>query len=335
MLPTVTILIPVYNDSRSATLLLERLSAEAAGLPCRIGVLFVDDGSSVTEAAALPGPTAAIPQVEVLRLRRNLGHQRAIAVGLARLATGPRPDFVVVMDGDGEDDPATVGPLLAAAMAGDGHTVVFAQRLKRQDGIGFQAGYHLFRVLHLLLVGADVRVGNFSVLPAAVLDRVVGIAEIWNHYAAGVIHARLPVHLVPTVRGRRLAGQSKMNLPSLVMHGICALSVWSDVIVARLFLVVASMIALTVALLVGVVMTRLSAASLVPGWAAGATGILVVVMLLLGIVCLLMMLFVLGSRTAANFLPHRDWQDYVLPPVPPVGKEGTERSGGGEFRAQA
>jgi hypothetical protein len=328
MLPTVTILIPVYNDSRSATLLLERLSAEAARLLCRLGVLFVDDGSSVQDATALPGPTAAIPQVEVLRLRRNLGHQRAIAVGLARLAADSRPDFVVVMDGDGEDDPATIGPLLAAAMAGDGHTAVFAQRLKRHDGIGFLAGYRLFRVLHLLLVGADVQVGNFSVLPAAVLDRVVGIAEIWNHYAAGVIHARLPVRMVPTARSRRLAGQSKMNLPALVMHGICALSVWSDVIVARLFLVVAGLITLTLALLAGVVVARLSSAALVPGWAAGATGILVVVMLLLGVMCLLMALFVLGSRTAANFLPHRDWRDYVLPTVPLAGDGGGGRAAG-------
>jgi hypothetical protein len=105
-----------------------------------------------------------------------------------------------------------------------------------------------------------------------------------------------------------------MNLPALVMHGICALSVWSDVIVARLFLVVAGLITLTMGLLAGVVIARVSSVTLVPGWAAGATGILVVVMLLLGVMCLLMALFVLGSRTAANFLPHRDWRDYVLPP---------------------
>ena len=96
-------------------------------------------------------------------------------------------------------------------------------------------------------------------------------------------------------------------------------------IVARLFLVVAGMITLTVALLVGVVMVRLSAATLVPGWAAGATGILVVVMLLLGVVCLLMALFVLSSRTTANFLPHRDWRDYVLPPMQPAENEGGAR----------
>jgi hypothetical protein len=316
MLPAVTILIPVYDDSRSAAILLDRLSAEAARLPCRLSVLFVDDGSSAAEAALLPGATPAIPQVDVLHLRRNLGHQRAIAVGLGALAAGARPDFTVVMDGDGEDDPATLGPLLDAAFAGDDHTAVFASRLKRQDGLGFLAGYHAFRLMHLALVGRDVRVGNFSVLPLAVLDRVVGISEIWSHYAAGVLHARIPVTLVPTSRGSRLAGRSKMKLPALVTHGICALSVWSDAIVARLFLLVGGMVALALTLLAGVVATWLSRAAVVPGWIAAAVAAVLGVLLLAGVVCLLLALFVLGSRTAASVLPHRDWRDHVLPGPP-------------------
>jgi glycosyltransferase involved in cell wall biosynthesis len=313
MQPLVTILIPVFNDAASARMLLDRLAVEAARLPCRLAVLFVDDGSSADEAAALPGPTAALPLVDVLRLRRNLGHQRAIAIGLAALAAGPRPDFVVVMDGDGEDDPATIAPLLEAAAGGDGHTAVFAARLKRQEGPAFVVGYRMFRLLHLLLVGADVRMGNFSVLPVAVLDRVVGISEIWNHYAAGVVHARIPFRLVPTPRGRRLAGRSKMNLPALVLHGIGALSVWSDVIVARCFLVVALLLGATLTVLTGLVSLRVFAAWLVPAWATGLVGWLVVLLLLLGIVSLLLALFVLGSRNAMNVLPHRDWRDYVLP----------------------
>jgi len=313
MHPLVSILIPVYDDAASARLLLDRLAVEAVGLPCRLRVLFVDDGSCPAEAAALPGPTAALPRVEVLRLRRNLGHQRAIAVGLAALAAGERPDFVVVMDGDGEDDPATIAPLLAAATGGDGHTAVFAARLKRHEGAAFVIGYQLFRLLHRLLVGADVRMGNFSVLPAAVLDRVVGVSEIWNHYAAGVVHARIPIQFVPTDRGRRLAGRSKMNLPALVLHGICALSVWSDVIVARSFLVVGLVLGATLAALAGLVAVRLCAARLVPAWAMELGGWLVLLQLLLAIVGLLLALFVLGSRSAMNVLPHRDWRDYVLP----------------------
>lgn len=320
MPPAVTILIPVYDDSRSATLLLERLSAEAARFPCRLSVLFVDDGSSAAEAALLPGPTPAVPRVDVLHLRRTLGHQRAIAVGLASLAAGARPDFTVVMDGDGEDEPATLGPLLEAALAGDGHTAVFARRLKRQDGLGFLAGYHAFRLVHLTLVGRDVRVGNFSVLPLPVLDRVVGISGIWSHYAAAVLHARIPVVLVPTSRGRRLAGRSKMNLPALVAHGICGLSVWSDAIVARLFPLVGGMVVL--ALLVGAWGTRLPQAAAVPGWTAAAAAA-VVVMLLAGVACLLAALVVFGGRTAANVLPQRDWRDYVLPG--PTRTDGRDR----------
>jgi len=313
MPPVITILIPVYNDAQSATLLLEQLDRIAPRLPATLHVLFVDDGSLPSELAELPGPTVAIPTVEVLRLRRNLGHQRAIAIGLAAVAAGPQPDYVVVMDGDGEDDPATLPTLVQAALEGDGHTAIFAQRLKRHEGIGFLAGYRLFRMLHRLLVGADIGFGNFSCLPASLLDRITGITEIWNHYAAGVVHARIPIRLVPIARGQRLAGRSKMNLPALVMHGICALSVWSDVIVARLFLVVAGMLAVTFGMLVAVVAGRLATGALVPGWATGLVGILVVVVLLLGIICMLMALFVLGSRTATNFLPHRDWRDYVLP----------------------
>lgn len=312
---TVKLLIPVYEDSASARLLVEALDAEAARLPWRLSVLFVDDGSTPAEADALPGPTAAIPEIDVLRLRRNLGHQRAIAIGLAAIAAGPRPDIVVVMDGDGEDTPASLGPLVAEAVSRAGSAVVFARRLKRHDGIGFLAGYHGFRLLHRLLVGTDIAIGNFSAVPAALLDRVVGIAEIWNHYAAGVVHARIPVRLVPIERGRRLAGRSKMNLPALVMHGICALSVWSDLIVARLLLVGAAVMGATLVGLAAAACGAVVGMPRLPGWTPGFAGLLVLVVLLLGVICLLLALFMLGSRSGTTFLPHRDWRDHVLPPA--------------------
>jgi polyisoprenyl-phosphate glycosyltransferase len=312
--PEVMLLIPVFNDSESATLLLGQIAAEAQRLPYRLRVLFINDGSLPSEARSLPGHAPGLDKIDILHLRRNLGHQRAIAIGLAAVASEQDgPAYVVVMDGDGEDLPSTIGPLLEAAVEEGGEQAVFARRLKRHDGAGFMAGYHTFRFLHRLLVGRDISFGNFSVLPAGIIQRVVGISEIWNHYAAGVVHGRIPVRLVPTPRGRRLADRSKMNLPALVMHGISALSVWSDVIVARMFLLVATLLMITLALLAVVIVERFSFTSGIPGWAAGVAGILVVVVLLLGVVCLLLALFVLGSRSASSFLPHRDWRDYVLP----------------------
>jgi glycosyltransferase involved in cell wall biosynthesis len=320
--PLVTVVLPFFDDAASARLLVERLEAEVARIPGRFQVLFVDDGSRDAEVAALPGPTRFLPRVDVLRLRRNLGHQGAIAIGLAAVAAAPsaagspgpwvRPDFVVVMDADGEDDPATLPALLAPALAGTGEAAVFAGRLKRHDSIGFLAGYRSFRALHRLLVGEDIAVGNFSVLPAPVLDRVVGVAEIWRHYAAGVLHARIPVTIVPLERGRRLAGRSKMNLPALVLHGISALSVWSDVVAARLLIAVGGLFAMVVAASAGRVGIRLLAGAplseLVSGLVDGLPMLLVI-----GILCLLLALFVLGSRNASTVMPHRDWRDFVLP----------------------
>lgn len=310
--PTIVVCIPVFDDARTAGMLLDQLDDVAATLPCDLRILLVDDGSREAEWAALPGPTPRIPVVEVLRLRRNLGHQRAIAIGLSAIAAGADADFVVVMDGDGEDCPASLPTLLATAQA-DPSVAVFAERLRRHDGAGFMLGYHGFRLLHRALVGRDVKVGNFSILPRLVLDRVVGVSEIWNHFAAGVIHARIPLVTVPIARGRRLAGMSKMNLPALVMHGICALSVWSDVIVSRLFVIVAALLGGIAVALTAVVGIRLFTTAAIPGWATAAAGLLVIGGLLLGIVCLLLAMFVLGSRSAANFLPHRDWREYVLP----------------------
>ena len=305
--------IPVFNDAKSAAILLDKLDAVAGSLPYDFAVVFVDDGSRHDECAALPGPTPHIPAVEVLRLRRNLGHQRAIAIGLSFIAAETDADYVVVMDGDGEDCPSSLPELLAVAVEGSPHAAVFAERLKRHDGAGFMVGYRVFRLLHRLFVGRDVKVGNFSVLPRPVLERVVGISEIWNHYAAGVFHARIPVVPVPIARGRRLAGESKMNLPSLVMHGICALSVWSDVIVSRLFVIVAGLMVGVVTALVAVLAIRFFTTAAIPGWATASAGMLILGGILLGIVSLLLAVFVLGNRSAANFLPHRDWRDYVLP----------------------
>lgn len=315
--------IPVFNDAKSAALLLAQLDAVAAALPHEFSVVLVDDGSREEECVALPGPTAHIADVEVLRLRRNLGHQRAIAIGLSFIAAERDADYVVVMDGDGEDCPSSLPELLAAAMNGSPHQAVFAERLKRHDGAGFMLGYRVFRLLHRLFVGRDVKVGNFSILPRQVLERVVGVSEIWNHYAAGVFHARIPVVQVPIARGHRLAGESKMNLPALVMHGICALSVWSDVIVSRLFVIVAGLMAAIVAGLAAVISIRLLTTAAIPGWATASAGLLVIGGLLLGIVSLLLAVFVLGNRSGANFLPHRDWKDYVLP----YGRAGRRRRG--------
>jgi glycosyltransferase involved in cell wall biosynthesis len=308
----VTVCIPVFNDWESVTRLLEQLNDVAPLLDPEVRVVLVDDGSDEPPPERLSVSLPAIARVDVLQLRRNVGHQRAIALGLAFVNRNCPSRLVVVMDGDGEDAPADIPKLLDACRATGFGKIVFARRRKRTEGLVFRLGYFAYRIVHYVLTGRGVSIGNFSVIPSTALAKVVGVSELWNHYAAGVIHARLPVTTVPIDRGHRIAGRSKMNFVSLVSHGMSAISVYGDVVGVRLLCLVSILLLLAVAGLVAVVAIRLGTTLAIPGWATNAFGLLNVVMLNLLMLTAVFVLFVLRSRNMADFLPVRDWKHYVI-----------------------
>ena len=101
------VLIPIYNDWAAAGLLLPRLDRVLADAGLTADLLLIDDGSTKGVPAHWPGNDwRALNCIEVLSLRRNVGHQRAIAIALAFVERHRSTDAVVVMDGDGEDAPA-------------------------------------------------------------------------------------------------------------------------------------------------------------------------------------------------------------------------------------
>ncbi len=244
MASPLVVLIPVFEDWEVLGLLLPRLGEMLAAAGRVAELLVVDDGSTTAAVPALPA--AGFSSGQVLRLRRNLGHQRAIAVGLCWIGAHRTNAVTVVLDADGEDDPADVPRLLAAFDAAGGESAVFAARMRRAESAVFQAGYHAYRWLHQILVGKPVRIGNFSVLPWDALRRLVVSPEVWNHYAAAVVRGRIPRVEIPTHRARRLAGHSSMNLVSLVTHGLSAISVYADIVGVRLL--IGSMVATGLAL---------------------------------------------------------------------------------------
>ncbi|WP_165226352.1 glycosyltransferase [Aquisphaera insulae] len=311
----VVVLIPIYNDWASFRILIERLDSAlrarpAGGDSCR--VVAVDDGSTEPPPMTLDVPRLErIARVDVLRLRLNLGHQRAIAVGLCHVQACCPCRTVVLMDGDGEDSPDDVSRLLDRCEGGGGRKIVFAERVKRSESATFRVGYFAYRLLHRVLTGIPVRVGNFSVIPATVLDRLVVSSDLWNHYAASVVKARLPHDMLPTPRARRLAGQSRMDVVALVTHGLSAMSVFGDRIGVRLLIAVSVLTGLALAALGATVAIRLTTSLAIPGWATTAAGLLVV---LLAQLFLLMMVFVfvaLGGREGSSVIPARDHVHYV------------------------
>ena len=134
---------------------------------------------------------------------------------------------------------------------------------------------------------------------------------LWNHYAAAVVHARLPVEKLPLARGQRYSGRSHMNLVSLVTHGLSAISVYSDIVGVRLLLLAALLLSLATVGLAAVVVVRLCTDLAIPGWATNAAGFLLVSALCAVLLMVLFVQMILQARNFAPFLPLRDWRFYV------------------------
>ena len=309
----IVIIMPVYEDWDAAIKLCRNLDVvlrEESSLLA--SVLLIDDGSKLTTyPLALPFGLDVIDHVSVLTLRRNLGHQRAIAVGLAYIQQNWKGDAIVVMDADGEDRPEDI-PKLLEAMRNAGHpTAVFAERGRRLESLTFRLMYRCYSLLHRVFTGRDIRFGNFSVLPWSYLDSLVVYPELWNHYSATFLKSRLPYIRVRCDRGRRLAGESRMNFVSLVIHGLSALFANQEVVGTRLLLT-ALFTTLTFMLLFGVVVgIRLFTAVAIPGWAAIAMGGLFVLGGLFLVGCFMLVFSVMMTRSHLGFLPIRDYSFFV------------------------
>jgi hypothetical protein len=304
--------IPIFNDWESASLLLTRIGAVVAQQKWNASVILVNDGSS-EPCPALPRPdSGGLRSVEILHLRRNLGHQRAIAIGLTYIAMHRICRAVVVMDGDGEDAPEDLPKLWVQFQQYAGSRIVFAQRARRTEGAVFRIGYQLFKTLHWLLTGRKVEVGNFSIIPWTLLTQLVGTSEIWNHYAASVFKARLSTAQVPIARGNRLRSGSRMNFVSLVTHGLSAISVFGEEVGVRMILVAVVMGVVTSVAIAAIIVTRIFTSVAVPGWATNAAGFLAVALLNALMLSSMFSFLVLQARNGTSFLPLRDYEYYIL-----------------------
>jgi glycosyltransferase involved in cell wall biosynthesis len=306
------VLMPVFNDWESLEGTLQHLDRTLAEQGIVASVLVVDDGSSIAVPAELfAHEFKALARIEVLHLRRNLGHQRAIAIGLTFLYSEAVCEAVVVMDADGQDRPEDVPELLRKFREENGRKIVFAARTRRSESMLFRLGYHAYRGLHWLLTGVTVRVGNFSIVPFSSLTSLSVVAELWNHYSAAVFRSRLPYTTIPAPRARRTVGDPRMNVFQLVLHGLSALSVYGEIIGVRLLIAASILLVLDMGLLIVIFTRHILGAGPGPSWLlfAGATLFLLLVEVIL--VSGLLIVSMLSSRATLTFLPIRDFRYFV------------------------
>jgi polyisoprenyl-phosphate glycosyltransferase len=300
--PTSCIVVtPVYEDLGAASQLFANLRAE---LGADLFVVVVDDGSvhGPVPAGALHG--AGLDGV-TLRLKRNVGHQRAIAVGLAYVAEYCSDLPCVVMDSDGEDLPETI-PHLLARLAEDGVDVVVAQRRKRIETAHFKVFYLIYKLIFELLTGRQISFGNFMAMAPQAVQRLAVMPELGIHVAGAVLVSRLRLVLCPLDRGRRYSGKTKMNFTSLVLHGCRALMIFAEDVLLRICLLCFAVATVSVlGIIVTIVLKTIGLAT--PGWFSVALGILLLVLLQTSALALMTLMMTglvrSGSPIALDYKP--------------------------------
>lgn len=307
---SVALVLPVYRDWPSLARLLQAIDRVAAAESLALAVIAVNDCPGQAAAVDRIGGWAAIEHLEVLHLTRNLGHQRAIAIGLSHVAVSTRCDCVIVMDADGEDRPEDMVRLISRFRTDPG-AIVVAERCRRSEGMVFRSSYRLYKAAFRMLTGQSVDFGNFCLIPQPLLVHLVSMSEIWSSFPGGLIQSRLPLHRVPTERGVRYEGRSTMNFVALVMHGLGAISVFSEAVFIRVTLLSLAFLVLTGTAILTVLCLKFTGHA-TPGWASNlavSLSILAIQMLMLSAVAAFM---VLSNRTAATVIPRLNYRNFIL-----------------------
>lgn len=298
------IVMPVYEDREAAGQLFRELYAQYG---TTIFVVAVDDGSLRNPIHADNLDEIGLPGV-VIHLRRNVGHQRAISIGLHYVADNlPHTPRTVVMDSDGEDLPSTI-PQLIAPLESDEVDAVVAQRKSRMETIHFKLFYVLYKFLFRLLTGRKINFGNFVALKPAAVRRLTSMQELWTHLAGCVLLSKLRTCAEPIDRGPRYAGKSKMNFTGLALHGFRAVMIFAEDVLVRVGIVSALVAALSIA--AGLVATVLKVIGFAtPGWFSVSIGILLIVFLQTGALTLVALM--LGGVMRGGAETPQQYRNYI------------------------
>jgi hypothetical protein len=300
---------PVYEDFEASSRLFKELQAE---LGENVYIVAVDDGS-VRQPLDTSGLDIAGARGAVLKLRRNVGHQKAIAIGLGYVSTHLHTGLsVVVMDSDGEDLPGSI-PRLLQPLQTDQVDVVVAHRKSRVETLRFKAFYAIYKRLFRIVTGRTISFGNFMAMKASGVRRLSAMPELSIHVASAVLASKLRIATCPLDRGPRYAGQSKMNFVGLALHGFKGMMVFAEDVLVRVG--IASAIVAILSVLGGMTAVLLKAIGYsTPGWFSVALGILVLMFMQTGVLALmtLMLTGVVRSGTVTSELDYRDFIEKVL-----------------------
>ena len=225
------ILIPIYNDRESLTKLIENINIEIMGLNSEISIIVINDRSSQQITDNYQN-IENISSIEIINMKENIGHSRCIASGLKYVYEKKNFDYVIPMDGDGEDRPEEIKNFVKLSEQ-FGDRSIIGERVKRSEGLFFQLCYQFHKFLTLAFTAQSIKFGNFTCLSKSTVEKMLKEKATWNSFSGSLKKIEKNFISTPSVRGTRYFGPSKMSFFNLLKHSLSIISVFRKTVLLR------------------------------------------------------------------------------------------------------
>ena len=227
----IKVLIPVYNDWQSVFKLIEEINNLSITSNFQISIIIVNDASNhdrLDEEKEFKN----IQSIKILNMKKNQGHSRCIATGLKYIFEKEDFDYVIPMDGDGEDRPIEIKEFLAQIQSPNEQSIV-GERVKRSENLIFKVCYQLHKLLTVTFTGKSIKFGNFTCLSKTTVKKMVNEKATWNSFSGSLRKIEDKLTTVPSTRGIRYFGPSKMSFYNLIKHSLSIISVFRKTFLIR------------------------------------------------------------------------------------------------------
>ena len=227
----IKLLIPVYNDWQSVIKLLEIINSEVSGLSHEFSVIIVNDNSTENKSE-MPINLDNLNSIKIINMKNNQGHARCIATGLKHILEKEKFDYVIPMDGDGEDRPDEIKQFVDNLNYSPDMSIV-GERIKRSEGLIFKFCYSIHKLITFTFTGETIKYGNYSCLPKSIIEKMINEKATWSSFSGSLAKVAKDRVGIPSVRGTRYFGPSKMSFKNLIIHSLAIISVFKKKVLVR------------------------------------------------------------------------------------------------------
>ena len=227
----IKILISIYNDWRSVFKLLENIDSQIADLEFEVSVLIINDASTESKPE-INFNLNNLKSVQVINMKENRGHARCNAAGLKYINEKEDFDYLIPIDGDGEDRPEEL-KLFIQKVNEYPNKVITGDRVERSEGFFFKFCYLAHKYLTFIFTGQSIKFGNYTCLPKSVVSQMIEEPATWSSFSGSLSKISKERKSISSIRGSRYFGPSKMSFFNLIKHSLSIIAVFKMTVLVR------------------------------------------------------------------------------------------------------